>query len=168
MATSRSLNKVMLIGNISRDPVVKYTPNGSLVCTFGIATNTSWTDSSGEQKEMTEWHNIVAWNKLGEICANLLSKGMLIYVEGELRTRRWKDDSDKDIYRTEIKISEMKLLDDKGRAGVGIENASENSGPKESGSDSNKDKESASEDTSSDSNDNSSETEDVPEEELPF
>lgn len=123
MATSRSLNKVMLIGNISRDPMVKYTPNGSLVCTFGIATNASWNDSAGELKELTEWHNIVAWNKLGEICANLLSKGMLIYVEGELRTRRWKDESGKDVFRTEIKISEMKLLDDKGKAGVGLEGA---------------------------------------------
>lgn len=123
MATSRSLNKVMLIGNISRDPVVKYTPNGSLVCTFGIATNASWNDAAGELKELTEWHNVVAWNKLGEICANLLSKGMLIFVEGELRTRRWKDESGKDVFRTEIKISEMKLLDDKGKAGVGLEGA---------------------------------------------
>lgn len=120
MATSRSLNKVILIGNLSRDPEVRYTQNGALVCTFGLATNTTWLDSNGQQKESTEWHNIVAWNKLGEICSNILSKGMLVYIEGELRTRVWGDDTDKR-YRTEIKLNDMKLLDSKGKSGVGLQ-----------------------------------------------
>jgi len=122
MATARSLNKAMIIGNLTRDPEVKYTPQGSLVCTFGIATNNLWKTQSGEQKERAEYLNIVAWNKLGEICANLLSVGMLVYVEGEIRTRMYEVNSVKH-YRTEIRIDDMKLLDSKGKNGVGVENA---------------------------------------------
>ncbi|MCA9382445.1 single-stranded DNA-binding protein, partial [Candidatus Dojkabacteria bacterium] len=127
MATSRSLNKVTLIGNLSRDPEVRYTQNGALVCTFGLATNTTWLDSNGQQKESTEWHNIVAWNKLGEICANILSKGMLVYIEGELRTRVWGEDDDRR-YRTEIKLNDMKLLDSKGKSGVGLKSSTQEEG----------------------------------------
>lgn len=122
MATSRSLNKAMIIGNLTRDPEVKYTPQGSLVCTFGIATNNLWKTQSGEQKERAEYLNIVAWNKLGEICANLLSVGMLVYVEGEIRTRMYEVNGVKH-YRTEIRIDDMKLLDSKGKNGVGVESA---------------------------------------------
>ncbi len=123
MATARSLNKVMLIGNLSRDPVIKTTPNGATVCTFGIATNTAWKDENGETQERAEFHNIVCWNKLAEICAQILSVGMLVYVEGEIRTRTWDDESGVRHYRTEIRISDMKLLDSKGKSGVGIEGA---------------------------------------------
>jgi single-strand DNA-binding protein len=124
MSTSRSLNKVMLIGNLTRDPVIRVTTNGSVVCTFGLATNSTWKDSKGNIQERTEFHNIVAWNKLGEICAQLLSTGMAIYVEGELRTRTW-DDNNNGVkhFRTEIKLQDMKLQDDKDKKGVGIDSA---------------------------------------------
>ncbi len=106
---SRSLNKVMLIGNLTRDPELKYTPNGAAVATFGIATNSSWKDPEGKVQEITEYHNIVCWNKLAEICSQLLKVGSKVYVEGELRTRTWEDEKGKH-YRTEIKISDMMLL----------------------------------------------------------
>ena len=123
MATSRSLNKVMIVGNLSRDPLIKTTSSGATVCTFGVATNTAWRDSDGELQERTEFHNIVAWNKLGEICAQILAVGMLVYLEGELRTRSWEDDNGMRHYRTEVRISDMKLLDNKGKSGIGLEEA---------------------------------------------
>ena len=85
---ARSLNKVMLIGNLTRDPEMRYTPQGTAVCTFGVATNRSWTTESGEKKEDAEFHNVVAWNKLAEICTQLLKKGRKVYVEGRLSTTR--------------------------------------------------------------------------------
>jgi single-strand DNA-binding protein len=121
MSTARSLNKVLIIGNLTRNPVLRNTSNGASVCTFGVATNATWRDSSGNVQERTEFHNIVAWNKLAEICAQLLATGMLIFIEGELRTRTWDDVNGVRHYRTEIKIDDMKLLDDKGKKGVGIE-----------------------------------------------
>lgn len=86
MAT-RSLNKVILIGNLTRDPELKYTPNGTAVCTFGVATNRSWTTSDGQIKEETQFHRLVAWNKLAELCAKLLNKGKKIYLEGRITYR---------------------------------------------------------------------------------
>lgn len=127
MATSRSLNKVMIIGNLSRDPVVRVTATGATVCTFGIATNAAWKDEQGELQERTEFHNIVAWNKLAEICAQILSVGMLVYVEGELRTRSWDDENSVRHFRSEVRISDMKLLDSKGKSGVGLESAKKGS-----------------------------------------
>jgi single-strand DNA-binding protein len=123
MATSRSLNKVMIIGNLSRDPIIRTTPNGATVCTFGIATNTAWKDENGELKERTEFHNIVSWNKLAEICAQILCVGMLVYLEGEIRTRSWDDEKGVRHYRSEVRISDMKLLDNKGKSGLGLEEA---------------------------------------------
>jgi single-strand DNA-binding protein len=99
----------MLIGNLTRDPELKYTPNGAAVCTFGLATNSSWKGPDGNTQEITEYHNIVCWNKLAEICSQLLKVGSKVYVEGELRTRTWEDEKGKH-YRTEIKISDMMLL----------------------------------------------------------
>lgn len=109
--STRSLNRVTLIGNLTRDPELKYTPSGSAVCTFGIATNREWTDSSGQKQEGAEFHRIVAWGKLGEICSQLLQKGRKVFVEGRLQTRQWKtqDGSDKQV--TEIVIEEMMALD---------------------------------------------------------
>ena len=109
--STRSLNRVTLIGNLTRDPELKYTPSGSAVCTFGLATNREWTDSSGQKQEGAEFHRIVAWGKLGEICSQLLAKGRKVFVEGRLQTRQWKtqDGSDKQI--TEIVIEEMMALD---------------------------------------------------------
>lgn len=123
MAKARSLNKVILIGNLTRDPVLKNTANGVTVCTFGIATNSSWRDAQGNDKERAEFHNIVAWNKLAEVCAQILGVGMLVYLEGELRTRVWDDESGNRHYRTEIKLEDMILLDAKGRDPIGVDKA---------------------------------------------
>lgn len=121
MSTSRSLNKVFLIGNLTRNPVIRQTSNGSVVCSFGLATNSTWKDSKANLQERTEFHNIVAWNKLGEICAQILAVGMLVYIEGELRTRTWEDQNGNKHFKTEIKLEDMKLLDDKGKKGVGVD-----------------------------------------------
>jgi single-strand DNA-binding protein len=138
MATSRSLNKVMLIGNLTRDPSLRETNDGSIVCTFGLATNSLWRDSSGQVQERTEFHNIVAWNKLAEICAQILAVGMAVYIEGELRTRTWTDASGIRHYKTEVKALDMKLLDNKDKQGVGIDEAKE-LGSNDEGSDDSED-----------------------------
>ena len=109
--STRSLNKVMLIGNLTRDPELKYTPSGTGVCTFGLATNREWTDSSGQKQEGVEFHRIVAWGKLGEICSQLMSKGRKVFVEGRLQTRAWKSQDGSDRQVTEVVIDEMILLD---------------------------------------------------------
>lgn len=110
---ARSLNKVMLIGNLTRDPEMRYTPQGTAVCTFGVATNRQWTLESGEKKEDAEFHNIVAWNKLAEICAQLLKKGRKVYVEGRLQTRSWQGQDGTQKTRTEVVINDMVILDKK-------------------------------------------------------
>ena len=106
---ARSLNKVTLIGNLTRDPELRYTPQGHAICTFGLATNRDWV-SDGERHESAEFHNIVSWNKLAEICDQLLNKGDKAFVEGRLQTRSWEDDDGKKNYKTEIVIDEMILL----------------------------------------------------------
>lgn len=110
---AKSLNKVMLIGNLTRDPEMRYTPQGTAVCTFGIATNRSWTTENGEKKEEADFHNIVAWSKLAEICAQLLKKGRKVYVEGRLSTRSWQGQDGSQKQRTEVVISDMVILDKK-------------------------------------------------------
>lgn len=110
---NRSLNKVMLIGNLTRDPDLRYIPSGVAVCTFGLATNRQWTDSEGAAQESTEFHRLVAWGKLAEICSQLLFKGRKIYIEGRLQTREWTGrDSNKRI-TTEIVLDSMLILDSK-------------------------------------------------------
>ncbi|GAB4163657.1 MAG: single-stranded DNA-binding protein [Candidatus Dojkabacteria bacterium] len=121
---ARSLNKVLLIGNLTRDPEMRYTGNGTPVVTFGLATNKSWKDQSGEVQESVQYHNIVAWNKMAEICQQLLSKGMKIYIEGEINTRSWEDEAGGTKYKTEIRINDMILLDGKGKSGAGMSAAS--------------------------------------------
>jgi single-strand DNA-binding protein len=111
---ARSLNKVELIGNITKDVELKYTPSGAAVCTFSIATNRNWTTDSGEKKEDAEFHRIVAWNKLAELCGQLLSKGRKVYVEGRLQTRKWTGQDGVDKYTTEVVINDMIILDSKG------------------------------------------------------
>jgi single-strand DNA-binding protein len=111
---ARSLNKVELIGNLTRDPELRYTPAGAAVCTFGLATNRQWTTDSGEKKEEAEFHRIVAWNKLAELCAQLLTKGRKTYVEGRLQTRRWTGQDGLEHTTTEIVISDMIILDSRG------------------------------------------------------
>lgn len=109
----RSLNKVILIGNLTRDPELRYTPAGTAVCTFGLATNRTWTTQSGETKEDTEFHRVVAWNKLAELCAQLMSKGRKVYVEGRLATHSWTGQDGSAKTTTEIVIEDMILLDSK-------------------------------------------------------
>ena len=119
---AKSLNKVMLIGNLTRDPEMRYTPQGTAVCTFGVATNRSWTTDTGEKKEEADFHNIVSWNKLAEICAQLLKKGRKVYVEGRLSTRSWQGQDGIQKQRTEVVISDMVILDKKeGGAGGAID-----------------------------------------------
>jgi single-strand DNA-binding protein len=118
---ARSLNKVLLIGNLTRDPEMRYTNSGAAVVTFGLATNKSWKDSDGETQELAEFHNIVAWNKLAEICQQLLAVGMKVYVEGSLNTRSWEGDDGVKRYKTEIRVDEMILLDSKGKQGAGLD-----------------------------------------------
>ncbi len=123
MAKSRSLNKVILIGNLTRDPILRESSNGVLVCTFGLATNTSWKDSDGNVQERAEFHNIVAFNKLAEICAQVLASGMLIYIEGELRTRTKERDNGERYFKTEVKLNDMLLLNAKDRSPIGVDAA---------------------------------------------
>lgn len=116
---SRSLNKVQLIGNLTRDPELRYTPSGAAVCTIGLATNRYWTTESGEKKEETEFHRVVAWNKLAELCSQLLNKGRKVYVEGRLRTAAWQAADGSQRTTTEIVIEDMILLDSRLSAPVG-------------------------------------------------
>ncbi|HXK52592.1 single-stranded DNA-binding protein [Candidatus Nomurabacteria bacterium] len=111
--TARDVNKVILIGNLTRDPEVRYTPQGTAVANFTIATNRSWS-IDGEKKEAVDFHNVVAWNKLAELCGQLLTKGTKVYVEGRLQTRNWVGDDGVKRYRTEINIDEMIVLISKG------------------------------------------------------
>lgn len=118
---ARSLNKVTLIGNLTRDPELRYTPQGTAVCTFGIATNRQWTTDSGEKKEDAEFHRVVAWNKLAEICSQLLTKGRKVYVEGRLQTRSWTAQDGNQRTSTEIVINDMIILDSRRDLGAGGE-----------------------------------------------
>jgi single-strand DNA-binding protein len=119
--SARSLNKVQLIGNLTREPELRYTTGGTPVVTFGMATNKSWKDQDGNVKEVAEFHNVVAWNKMAEICQQLLAKGMKIYVEGSLTTRSWEADDGSTRYKTEVRVNDMILLDSKGKQGSGME-----------------------------------------------
>ncbi len=112
MAT-RCLNKVQIIGNLTRDPELRYTPQGAAICTFGVATNRSWVNSDGEQNESVEFHQIVSWQKLAELCDQLLIKGSKVYLEGRLKTRRWTEDDGHKRSKTEIVINRMIVLDSK-------------------------------------------------------
>lgn len=117
---SRSLNKVTLIGNLGRDPELRYTNSGVPVATFSIATNEQWKDSEGNTQERTEWHNIVSWQKLAEICAEYLKKGSKVYIEGRLQTRSWDDkNTGQKRTTTEVVASDMIMLDSKGAAARG-------------------------------------------------
>ena len=107
----KSVNKVILIGRLGRDPEMKYTGSGTPFCRFSIATDEGWTDkTSGEKQERTEWHNIVVWNRLAEICNEYLRKGRLVYIEGSLQTREWDDQEGNKRKTTEIVARDMVLL----------------------------------------------------------
>ncbi len=105
-----SLNKVLLIGNVGRDPEMRYTANGTAQTSFSVAVNRNWRDSSGEWKEETEWFNIVTWRELAERLAQSVTKGKQVYVEGRVQTRTWDDDQGVKHYRTEIIAQDIKLL----------------------------------------------------------
>jgi len=109
-----SLNRVQLIGNLTRDPEMKQIPGGQTVTTFGLATNFTWNDSSGQRQSKVEFHNIVAWRKLAEICGQYLRKGSKIFAEGRLQTRDWEGEDGVKRYRTEIVLDNMIMLDKKG------------------------------------------------------
>ncbi|MBS1140926.1 MAG: ssb [Proteobacteria bacterium] len=106
-----SVNKVILVGNLGKDPEVRYTASGEAMCNFSLATTESWKDkSSGERKELTEWHRVSFFGKLAEIAGQYLKKGSQVYVEGSLRTRKWTDKEGQERYTTEIRGDEMKML----------------------------------------------------------
>jgi single-strand DNA-binding protein len=118
---ARSLNRVQLIGNLTRDPELRYTPSGTAVCTFSLATNRSWTTDTGEKKDEVEFHRVVAWNKLAELCSQFLTKGRKVFVEGRLATRSWSAQDGTQKQTTEIVISDMILLDSKREGGAAVE-----------------------------------------------
>ena len=124
---ARGVNKVILVGNLGGDPETKYMPSGSAITNITVATSESWKDkNSGEQKEKTEWHRVVFFNRLAEIAAEYLRKGSKVYIEGSLRTRSWEDQaSGQKRYATEIVANEMQMLDSRGGSGGGSQEYSQ-------------------------------------------
>ena len=113
------INKVILIGNLGADPEVRYSQNGAAVASFRLATTEVWRKQDGSKEELTEWHRIVAFGRLGEICGEYLSKGSKVYIEGRLQTRKWQDRDGNDRYTTEIVARDMKMLSPRGTSGEG-------------------------------------------------
>jgi single-strand DNA-binding protein len=110
-----SVNKVILIGNLGKDPETRYLPSGEALTSFSIATSETWKDkTSGEKKEATEWHRISTFGKLAEICGEYLRKGSQVYIEGSLRTRKWQDKEGQDRYTTEVRADQMRMLGSRG------------------------------------------------------
>jgi single-strand DNA-binding protein len=115
---ARGINKVILVGNLGKDPEVRYMPNGNAVANITLATSESWKDKqTGENQEKTEWHRVVLFRRLGEIAGEYLKKGSQVYIEGKLQTRKWQDASGNDRYTTEIVASEMQMLGGRGGGG---------------------------------------------------
>jgi single-strand DNA-binding protein len=115
---AKSVNKVILVGRLGRDPELKYTASGTPFCRFSMATDDVWNDkTSGERQEKTEWHNIVAWDRLAEVCNQYLTKGKLVYIEGALQTREWDDQEGNKRKTTEIRAREMVMLSSAGEGG---------------------------------------------------
>lgn len=108
------INKAILIGNLGADPEIRYTQSGTQVATFNVATTERWKGQDGQMQENTEWHRIVAWGRLAEICGEYLNKGSKVYIEGRIQTRKWQDQSGNDRYTTEIVAREMKMLSPRG------------------------------------------------------
>ncbi len=121
--SSRGVNKVILVGNLGQDPEIRYMPNGGAVANITLATSESWRDkSTGEQKEITEWHRVILFGKLAEVAGEYLRKGSQIYIEGKLRTRKWQDQSGQDKYTTEVIVNVggiMQMLGGKQEGGSG-------------------------------------------------
>ena len=134
---ARGINKVILIGNLGKDPETRYMPSGGAVTNVTLATSDTWKDkTTGESQERTEWHNVVFFNRLAEIAGEYLKKGSKAYIEGSLRTRKWQDKNGMDRYTTEIVASEMQMLDSRSEGGGGSRSfapASSAPAPAESG-----------------------------------
>jgi len=124
-----SVNKVILIGNLGADPELRYTATGTAVANFNLATRDNWTSKDGNKEERTEWHRIVAWGRLGEICGEYLVKGKQVYIEGKLRTRSWEDRDGNKRTTTEIEASDMKMLGGVGEASRKAKEAEPESAP---------------------------------------
>ncbi len=121
----RGVNKVILVGNLGRDPEVRYTREGTAVANLNLATTETWNDGSGQRQERTEWHRVVAWGKLAEIAKEYLGKGKQVYIEGRLQTRSWEDKEGVKRYTTEVKADQMVMLGGRGADGM----SSRDSGP---------------------------------------
>ncbi len=105
-----SVNKVILVGRLGQNPEVRYTPGGAAVANFSVATNESWSDKNGQKQERTEWHKVVVWGKLAELCNQFLAKGRQVYLEGRLQTRQWQDKDGQTKYTTEIQAQTVQFL----------------------------------------------------------
>jgi single-strand DNA-binding protein len=112
-----SLNKVMLIGNLGKDPEVRYTTSGTAVASFSLATSEKFKNKTGEWEERTEWHNVTLWGRLAEIAGEYLAKGKTVYIEGRLQTRKWQDRDGRDRYTTEVVADKMQMLSGRGESG---------------------------------------------------
>lgn len=135
-----SVNKVIILGRLGQDPELKYTPSGAAVCNFSLATSESWNDkATGQKQERTEWHRVVVWGKLAELCNQYLSKGRQAFVEGKLQTRSWEDKDGNKRYTTEIAASTVQFIGGQAGAGANYEtqsnNASMNQAPQSSNQD---------------------------------
>lgn len=127
---ARGINKVILIGNLGKDPETRYMPSGGAVTNLTLATSETWKDKqTGQPQERTEWHRVVFFNRLAEIAAEYLKKGSKVYIEGSLRTRKWQDQSGQDKYTTEIVASEMQMLDGRGSSGSGYDDGMQQQAP---------------------------------------
>ncbi len=135
---AKGINKVILVGNLGKDPEMRYMPSGSAVATISIATSMSWKDKqTGEAQERTEWHRVVFFNRLAEIVGEYLKKGAKVYVEGSLRTQKWQDKNGQDRYTTEIVASDMQMLDSRGAGGSSMNEFDQSSSSSSSSSSSN-------------------------------
>ena len=114
-----SVNKVILVGRLGQDPELRYTPSSIAVCNFSVATNESWTDKQGQKQERTEWHRVVVWSKLAELCNQYLAKGRQVYIEGRMQTRQWQDQSGQTRYTTEVQAQTVQFLGGQAQAGAG-------------------------------------------------
>jgi single-strand DNA-binding protein len=124
-----SVNKVILVGRLGKDPETRYMTNGEAVTNVSLATSENYKDKSGEKQERTEWHNLVFYRRLAEIAGEYLKKGSMVYVEGRIQTRKWQDKEGKDRYTTEIIVNEMKMLGSKSSGGGSFEVEDERSAP---------------------------------------
>jgi len=134
---SRGINKVILVGNLGRDPEMRQTKSGTQVVNFPVATNESWTDKgTGEKKDRTEWHKVIAWGRTAEICNEYLTKGKQVYIEGRLQTSEWEDKDGNKRYTTEIVVSDMQMLGSRSEEGYtsSSEQASSHTSPSEQAS----------------------------------